>query len=124
MPRPDIIRIAHEDGRFAPEALGFLAESFRRAGELAGGPRRHLTAAELTRGVVDLAAERWGLLADLVLSSWGIRSAAEIGAITWLLIDHGIFSRQEDDRPEDFVDIGELLPLVRERIAQRTGISL
>jgi uncharacterized repeat protein (TIGR04138 family) len=118
----DIARIARDDGRFAPEALAFLAESFRRATDLAGGPRRHLTAAELTRGVVDLAAERWGLLADLVLMSWGIRSPAEIGAVTWLLIEHGIFSRQDDDRPEDFRDLGELLPLVRERVAQRIGL--
>lgn len=120
----DIARIARDDGRFAPEALAFLAESFRRATDLAGGPRRHLTAAELTRGVVDLAAERWGLLADLVLMSWGIRSPAEIGAVTWLLIEHGIFSRQDDDRPEDFRDLGELLPLVRERVAQRIGLPL
>jgi uncharacterized repeat protein (TIGR04138 family) len=118
----DIARIARDDGRFAPEALAFLAESFRRATDLAGGPRRHLTAAELTRGVVDLAAERWGLLADLVLMSWGIRSPAEIGAVTWLLIEHGIFSRQDDDRPEDFRDLGELLPLVRERVAKRIGL--
>ena len=118
----DIARIARDEGRFAPEALAFLAESFRRATDLAGGPRRHLTAAELTRGVVDLAAERWGLLADLVLMSWGIRSPAEIGAVTWLLIEHGIFSRQDDDRPEDFRDLGELLPLVRERVAQRIGL--
>ena len=118
----DIARIARDDGRFAPEALAFLAESFRRATDLAGGPRRHLTAAELPRGVVDLAAERWGLLADLVLMSWGIRSPAESGAVTWLLIEHGIFSRQDDDRPEDFRDLGELLPLVRERVAQRIGL--
>jgi len=122
MARPDLIRIARQDGRYPAEALAFLAESFARAGQLAGGPRRHLTAQELTRGVADLAAERWGLLADLVLRSWGIKGPADLGAMTWLLIDHGIFSRQDDDRPEDFALLGDLEPLLKERIAVRSGI--
>ena len=121
-PRTDVKAIARADGRFAPEALIFLAEGFRRAGELAGPPKRHLSAAELTRGVIDLAAERWGLMADLVLASWGVRRSADLGALTFLLIDHGIFSRQDDDHPEDFARLPDLPPLVRNRVAERCGL--
>jgi uncharacterized repeat protein (TIGR04138 family) len=103
----DIHTLARLDGRFDAQAFGFVGEGLRHAAKLFGkdGPEcaeRHLSADQLITGVVDLATERFGMMADLVLSSWGVRCNEDIGSITFLFIEHGIFSKQPEDRLEDF----------------------
>jgi uncharacterized repeat protein (TIGR04138 family) len=111
--------IARADGRYAVEAFAFVGESLRHQVErVSGGDaanRRHLSAAELVEGAIDLAARRWGVLADLVLSRWGLRSGGDIGEVTFLLIGHGILSKQAEDRREDFDGLPELGPAVAAR---------
>ena len=104
----DIEELARQDGRFAVEAFAFVGEGLRHAAKRSGkdqatGSERHLTAGELVEGVLDLAAERFGLLADLVLRSWGLTGSGDIGSITFTLISHGVFSKQPSDRLEDFL---------------------
>lgn len=122
---PSLQSIAREDGRYAVEALAFIGEALHHQVERVsdGDParRRHLSAAELVEGVVDLAAERWGLLADLVLAQWGLRVGADVGAVTFLLIDHGIFSKQPEDRREDFDLLPDLAAATRGRARQLVG---
>jgi len=87
------------------------------------GAARHLTAIELVTGAVDLAAERWSVLGDLVLASWGIREAADIGAITFTLIEHGVFSKEPTDRLEDFQAPDGLSVAVASRVRARVGVG-
>jgi uncharacterized repeat protein (TIGR04138 family) len=103
----DIQTIARLDGRFDAQAFGFVGEGLRHAAKLFGkdGPEcaeRHLSADQLITGVIDLATERFGMMADLVLGSWGVRCSEDVGSITFLFIEHGIFSKQPGDRLEDF----------------------
>lgn len=125
MPTPSLTTIAREDGRYAVEAFAFVGESLRHQVErVSGGDpahRRHLSAAELTEGVVDLAARRWGTLADLVLAQWGLRSGSDVGEVTFLLIGHGILSKQPEDRREDFDLLPALGPAVAAHARQLTG---
>ena len=105
---PDIQELARLDGRFDAQAFAFIGEGLRHAAKRSGkdqatGSERHLTAGELVEGVLDLAAERFGLLADLVLRSWGLTGSGDIGSITFTLISHGVFSKQPSDRLEDFL---------------------
>ena len=123
----DLQRIAHSDGRFAVDGLAFVAEALGRAAEMTGkrslvGAARHLTASELVDGAIDLAAERWSLLGDLVLQHYGIRRAEDIGAITFLLIEHGIFSKEPGDKLEDFVGVADLGSSVATRVRERVGL--
>jgi uncharacterized repeat protein (TIGR04138 family) len=108
------------DGRFDPEGLAFVGEGLRHQVEhVAGGDptlRRHLSAAELVEGVVDLAARRFGMLGDLVLAGWGLRQGDDVGAATFLLIEHGVFSRQDEDRREDFALLPALGPAIQARV--------
>ena len=124
----DLGRIARDDGRFHVEAFQFVSESLARAADLYGkrqlvGTARHLTAIELVTGAVDLAAERWSLLGDVVLASWGIRSASDIGAITFTLIEHGVFSKEPSDRLEDFQAADTLVVAVASRVRARVGLD-
>jgi uncharacterized repeat protein (TIGR04138 family) len=122
----DLADIARVDGRFDAEALRLVGAGLRRAAEKTGKdrpdhPDRHLQAAELVDGVLDLAAERWSTLATPLLRSWGVARVLDIGEITFLLIAHGIFSKRESDRIEDF-DLpgsihGRVQALVEARLA-------
>ncbi len=125
MPRvPDVQKLARKDGRFHPEAFNLVAAGLRQALMLTGkvkreGDERHLTARELLDGVVDLATERYGLLADLVCERWNLHSGADVGAITFVLVENGIFTKQPDDRIEDFAGIGSLSTALRQRARER-----
>ena len=104
---PDLADLARRDGRFDAEAYAFVSQSLRHAAKLhrkdrASGSERHLSAQQLVEGALDLAVERYGMLADLVLRSWGVRGSEDLGSITFALIDHGVFTKQPSDRIEDF----------------------
>lgn len=125
---PDLRTLARSDGRYDVEALHFIGGSLRHAAKLHGrehatGDSRHLSAQELVAGAADLAAERFGLLGDLVLASWGIRSGDDIGIITFVLIEHGVFSKQSHDRIEDFYGSPPLAETVRLRVRRRLGLD-
>jgi len=126
--KPDLGSVAQDDGRYHVEGFHFIGQSLTHAVKLfrseeTTGPARHLTARELIQGAVDLAANRYGLLGDLVLQSWGIRRNEDIGEITFTLIEHGVFTKQPDDRQEDFSGHEPLAEALRGCVRRRLGLS-
>ena len=67
--------------------------------------RRHITGAELATACRDLALERYGVLARLVLEHWGIRTTSDIGDIVFALVDLGLLISQPHDTRDDFVGV-------------------
>lgn len=67
--------------------------------------RRHLTGRELAVGCRDLALERYGVLARVVLEHWGLRSSADLGDIVFTLVELGLLVSQPNDSKEDFADV-------------------
>lgn len=121
---PDLADLARRDGRFDAEAYAFVSQSLRHAAKLhrkdrASGSDRHLTAHQLVEGAIDLAVERYGLLADLVLRAWGVRGSEDLGEITFALIEHGVFTKQPSDRIEDFYAGPDFGAVVEERVTDR-----
>lgn len=121
---PDLSAIARKHGRFPVEAYAFVGEGLRHAAkrlgrEDASGAGRHLTAKELVEGVLDLAASQFGMLARLVLRSWNLRRSEDIGAVTFHLIECGIFGKQPSDRLEDFEDGPGFATTLHELVASR-----
>ena len=128
MANTDFLKVARADGRYHQEGYQFVGQSLSHAVKLhrreaAQGMSRHLTAAELIEGAVDLASSRYGILGELVLESWGIRSPEDIGAITFALIEHGVFTKRPDDRIEDFSGHRPLSDAIRSAVRRRMGIS-
>lgn len=100
-------QIALRDGRFSPEAFYFLFEALELAVKLAGkeglqGPARHVTGREVLAGMREEALVRFGPLAAHVWRSWGINEPIDWGRVVFLLVDHGLLKRQDDDTLEDF----------------------
>ncbi len=67
--------------------------------------RRHIAGRELAEACRDLALERYGLTARLVLDHWGVRSTADIGDVVFTLVDLGLLLSQPTDSREDFSDV-------------------
>ena len=97
-------QLQRRNPRFAVEGYVFvLGGLHRRLAEL--DRPRHISGAELAGAVRDLAIDRFGLLARVVLEHWGVHTTEDIGEIVFLLVDHGVLAKQETDRREDFADI-------------------
>jgi uncharacterized repeat protein (TIGR04138 family) len=67
--------------------------------------RRHIDGRELALSCRDLALERFGVMARLVLEHWGVTGTADIGKLVFTLVDVGLLIRQPTDVEDDFVDV-------------------
>jgi uncharacterized repeat protein (TIGR04138 family) len=67
--------------------------------------RRHISGRELAEACRDLAIERYGVLARMVLEHWGIRSSAAIGDVVFTLVDLELLMSQPTDTREEFADV-------------------
>ena len=67
--------------------------------------RRHITGKELALSCKQLALERFGVMARLVLEHWGIHSSADIGDIVFTLVDLELLMSQASDTRDEFVEV-------------------
>lgn len=67
--------------------------------------RRHITGRELAEGCRDLALERYGVLARLVLEQWGVKSTADIGDVVFTMVELDLLMSQASDTREEFADV-------------------
>jgi uncharacterized repeat protein (TIGR04138 family) len=97
-------RIRLREPRFDERAylfvLGALEFCQRRLEE-----RRHITGRELALACRDLALERFGVMAGLVLEHWGVRSSADLGDVVFTLVDLELLMSQPTDSREEFADV-------------------
>lgn len=67
--------------------------------------RRHINGRELALACRDLALERFGVMARLVLDHWGVHSSADIGDVVFTLVDLGLLMSQPTDTRDEFVEV-------------------
>jgi len=67
--------------------------------------RRHITGIELANSCRELALERYGVMARVVLEHWGVRSSADIGDVVFTLVDLGLLMSQPSDTRDEFVEV-------------------
>jgi uncharacterized repeat protein (TIGR04138 family) len=97
-------RIRMREQRFDERAylfvLGALEYCQQRLPE-----RRHISGRELALSCRDLALDRFGVLARLVLESWGIRSSSDIGDVVFTLVDLELLMSQPADSRDEFIEV-------------------
>lgn len=69
--------------------------------------RRHITGPELAHSCREVALQRFGVMARLVLDHWGVRETIDIGDIVFTLVDMGLLISQPQDTRDDFFGIYE-----------------
>lgn len=106
--KKSIEEAASEDGRYSAKALKFVFEGLaetidkiRKDEGLCEVPR-HITGQELAWGLAEIAAQRWGRLAGMVLRQWGVRNTRDFGEIVYLMIENEWMTRQDTDSIDDF----------------------
>ncbi|MEX0818649.1 MAG: Minf_1886 family protein [Pirellulaceae bacterium] len=115
-----LAEIANKDGRYTVDAYIFVQQSLAYAQfELGMGrprpfglddeddlddlpPEAHLTGGQLCEAIRLYAAELYGLMAKVVLNSWGVKTTGDFGEIVYKLIEVGEMTKSKTDRREDF----------------------
>lgn len=67
--------------------------------------RRHISGRELALACRDLALEKFGVMARLVLEHWGLTSSADIGDVVFTLVELELLMSQPSDTREEFADV-------------------
>jgi uncharacterized repeat protein (TIGR04138 family) len=67
--------------------------------------RRHIDGKELAHACRDLALERFGVMARMVLEHWGVTGTSDIGQLVFTLVDVGLLISQSSDAIDDFCDV-------------------
>ncbi len=99
-----ITKISDQDTRYRKEAYLFILVALEYTLSKLD-VRRHLTGQELSKGIAEFARDQYGLMAKLVLDTWGIRTTLDFGEIVYLLIEHGLLSKTDKDSKKDFEDV-------------------
>lgn len=110
-----LISVLKRDRRYKFEAYEFVREALAYAQnvmQLEGGEpvgsdpeERHLTGQQLCSASREYAIEQYGLLAKVVLNSWGILSTGDLGEIVYNMIGAQMMKKSPADRREDFDDV-------------------
>ena len=121
-------QITAEDGRYNDKALKFVfdglghtIQQIRQEEEEDEMIPRHITGAELAEGLADLARERWGRLAAMVLNQWGISVTRDFGEIVYLMIEQGWMTSQDTDQIEDFDNVYDFEQIFEKQFEFETG---
>ncbi len=112
-PEQSMEQIIRHDGRYPPEAYGFLhdgltqaaMEAYGESTEGAESERRHVTGQQICGALRVQAVERWGMLARTVLVKWNIHETIDFGEMVYLLIEHNHMRKTEEDSIDDFRDV-------------------
>jgi uncharacterized repeat protein (TIGR04138 family) len=67
--------------------------------------RRHISGRELALACRDLALDRFGVLARLVLESWGIHNSSDIGDVVFTLVELELLMSQPTDSRDEFAEV-------------------
>jgi uncharacterized repeat protein (TIGR04138 family) len=99
-------RIRLRERRFHEQAYLFVLSALEFAQHRLP-ERRHISGAELAGACRDLALERFGVLARVVLEHWGVRCTADLGDIVFTLVDLGLLISLPSDTRDEFVGVFE-----------------
>lgn len=94
-------RIRLREPRFHERAYLFVLQALEYC-QSHMGERRHISGRELALACRELALQRFGVTARLVLAHWGVRDTSDIGDIVFALVDQGLLISQPADSRDEF----------------------
>ncbi|MEO0025148.1 MAG: Minf_1886 family protein [candidate division WOR-3 bacterium] len=97
-----LYELLQADPRYTVDAYLLLGNGLHHVYQQTGG-KTNITVLQLLNAISTIATERYGLLAETVLASWGIITPADILQLLTRLIHAGLL-------PVDTVDFNEELP--------------
>jgi uncharacterized repeat protein (TIGR04138 family) len=104
-----LYELLKKDPRYPVDAYLLINDGLQLAYEQTGR-KLHITARELLAAIRKIAFDRYGLLAKVVLQSWGISSGTDIGQMIANLVNAGLLRAETIDPQEDFAAGFDLEP--------------
>ena len=103
-------RLVDRDGRYAKDAYMFLYEALNytvKSLGKAGLPddQRHVSGADLLKGISEFGLSRFGPLTRTVFEHWGVHETEDFGNIVFNLVSARLMGKTEKDCIEDFIDV-------------------
>ncbi|MGO8702029.1 MAG: Minf_1886 family protein [Limisphaerales bacterium] len=101
----DIRRIVATDPRYPYDAYVFVQEALEHTQRSLGRTKiahKHVAGKELLEGLRQYALDSFGPMVPTVFGEWGIHNCEDIGEIVFNMIDHGIATKTDSDKREDF----------------------
>lgn len=87
---------------FVREGLNYTVDHVHEDPEAVSEVDRHISGQQLCIGLRDLAIDKYGLLAPVVLKHWNVRRTNDFGRIVFAMIDAGLMTKNNDDTMDDF----------------------
>ena len=115
--KKNLEQIAKEDSRYGISAIRFVYEGLGYTAKNVASEPKHVSGQTLCDGLRELAIEKWGRLAMLVLNTWGLRSTGDFGEIVYLMIKHEWMSAQPTDTIDDFNDVFDFKVVFKDQFA-------
>ena len=109
--------IARENGRYHPAAFTFVYEGLGYTVQHITQESRHVSGQTLCEGLRRMAIEKYGRLALMVLTAWGLKTTRDFGEIVYILIDHEWMSAQPTDAIDDFNDVYDFQATFKDQFA-------
>ena len=107
--RKTLDQVVEECGRYPIEAFDFVREGLNHTVHKTHGDLRsksehacHVSGQQLCWGLRNYAVEKYGLLAETVLSHWGIIRTSDFGRIVFAMVDNKLMQKTDDDDIRDF----------------------
>ncbi len=99
-------KILQRDQRYDREAFHFVREALDHTQKAVTrknkGEPRHVSGAELLDGIREFAIETYGPMTMTLFEEWGLSRCEDFGEIVFLMIEHHLLSKTDDDSKEDF----------------------
>jgi uncharacterized repeat protein (TIGR04138 family) len=111
----DLDDIAIADGRYSPAAFRFVYEGLEYTIQNVVEERGHISGQTLCEGLRQMALDKYGRLALLVLNTWRLKTTRDFGEIVYVLIDHEWMSAQPTDTIDDFNDVYDFPTVFRDQ---------
>jgi uncharacterized repeat protein (TIGR04138 family) len=86
--------------RFVREGLDYTLKSLKRT--RGRNTQRHVTGAELLDGLRQYTLKEFGPMGKVVLNEWGLTTCEDFGHIVFVLVEHGVLGKSENDSLDDF----------------------
>jgi len=113
--KKELEQIAGEDGRYSRHAIKFVYEGLSYTVKNVVDQPGHVSGDMLCEGLRRLAIQKWGRLAMLVLSVWGVKTTRDFGEIVYLMIEHQWMSAQPADTIDDFNDVYDFRSVFKDK---------
>ncbi len=97
-------RVVDADPRYRMDAYLFIYQAldYTQAMLERGG---HVSGKELLEGIRKLNLQEFGLMANTVLESWGVKTTDDFGEIVFNLVENGLLKKTDQDTRREFKNV-------------------